>query len=95
MFLFCLDINFKENLFKTKSLPRQFGDLLDNFSRHYFFSTCMVTTTVAAWSAEFCVMRKGDWQIVIIKICFALSKSNSESGARELQLSSDSLTVCF
>ena len=40
-FLFCLDLNFKEILLKTKSLhwrnTRQFGDLRDNFSRHYFF----------------------------------------------------------
>ena len=35
-------------------------------------------------------MRKGDWQIAITKICFALSKSNSESGASQVQLLSDS-----
>ena len=38
----------------TKSLhwrnTRQFGDLLDNFSRH-FFPLAMATKTVAAWSA--------------------------------------------
>ena len=55
MFLFCLDINFKEKLFKTKSLrwrnTRQFGDLFDNLSRHYFFPLAMATKTVAAWNA--------------------------------------------
>ena len=64
--MYCQDINFKEKLLKTKSLhgrnTHQFGDLLDNFSRHYFFQLAMATKTVAPWSATciFLLMFKGN-----------------------------------